>query len=246
MRPNSVDAVATRVHGGSASVPLFSRRPWRQDERTLIVFARAPVVGMAKTRLITGLDEVAAHQLYTAMFLDTLALARRAGMPVLLSLAGESHVLDLPPSWEAVQQPDRSFGERLSWSFEQAFRRGAKHAVLIGADLPQLAAQTVVEAFAALATHDAVVGPTLDGGYYLLGLNQPSPWLFNGVSWSTAEVYGETLALLTERQKCTATLAVERDVDTLDDALVLAAVLREEPQRAVLTARVLREVLATG
>jgi uncharacterized protein len=227
-------------------VPFFSKRPWRQDERTLVVFARAPVVGVAKTRLVADLDEAAAHRLYTAMFLDTLALARRAGVPVLLSLAGESHIFDLPRSWQAVQQPDRSFGERLSWSFEQAFRRGARHAVLIGADLPQLPAQTVVEAFAALATHDAVVGPTHDGGYYLLGLNQPSPWLFNGVSWSTADVYGETLALLAERQKRTATLAEYRDVDTLDDALALAAVLRDEPQRAVLTARVLREILATG
>jgi rSAM/selenodomain-associated transferase 1 len=227
-------------------VPFFSKRSWRQDERTLIIFARAPVVGAAKTRLVAGLDEVAAHRLYTAMFLDTLALARRAGMPVLLSLAGESHIFDLPRSWQAVQQPDRSFGGRLSWSFEQAFRRGARHAVLIGADLPQLPVQTVVEAFAGLATHDAVVGPTHDGGYYLLGLNQPSPWLFNGVSWSTADVYGETLALLAERQKRTATLAEYRDVDTLDDALALAAVLRDEPQRAVLTARALREILAAG
>lgn len=227
-------------------MPLFGRGQTRRDERTLIVFARAPVPGAAKTRLLAGLDEAVAHRLYTAMFLDTLALARRVGTPVLLSLAGTSHLFDLPRNWELVQQPERGFGERLAWSFEQAFRRGATRAVLIGADLPQLPAATVAEAFAALDSNDAVVGPTHDGGYYLLGLNQPSPWLFSGVTWSTADVFSETLALLAARDKRAATLAVHRDVDTLDDALALAALLRDEPRRAVLTARALGEILATG
>ena len=212
----------------------------------LIVFARAPVAGAAKTRLQPDLDADAANALYTAMFIDTLALARRLGAPVLLSLAGESHLLDLPAKWTVVQQPERSFGERLAWSFAEAFRRGARQAVLIGADLPHLPVEVLREAFAALADHDAVLGPTHDGGYYLLGLNDLAPWLFDGIAWSTADVFSQTAALLERRHKRTALLPEQRDIDTLDDALAVAPLLREQPALAVLTAWTLSRLLVAG
>jgi rSAM/selenodomain-associated transferase 1 len=212
----------------------------------LIVFARAPVAGAAKTRLQPHLDINAANALYTAMFIDTLALARKLGAPVLLSMAGESHLLDLPPKWTVVQQPERSFGERMSWSFGEAFRRGARQVVLIGADLPHLPPQTLREAFAALGGHDTVLGPTHDGGYYLIGLNDVAPWLFDGIAWSTADVFGQTLRLLERRQKQVALLTEQRDIDTLEDALAVAPLLRERPELAVLTARQIRGLLATG
>ena len=230
---------------GRASVPLFGR-PSPRDERMLIVFARAPVAGAAKTRLQPDLDAPSANALYTAMFIDTLALARASGAPVLLSLAGESHLLDLPAKWAVAQQPERSFGERLAWSFAEAFRRGARQVLLIGADLPHLPSEALSDAFAALADHDAVLGPTHDGGYYLIGLKDAAPWLFDGIAWSTADVFAQTMTLLEQRHKRTALLPAQRDIDTLEDALAVAALLRERPGLAVLTARALRWLLAKG
>src|SRR5581483_11650266 len=164
---------------------------------TLIVFARAPQPGTAKTRLATVFGTGAAHRLYAAMFADTLDLAGRVQARRLLSLAGAA-VPDLPPDWIVLRQPERSFGERLAWSFAQAFADGARRCVLIGADAPHLQPGWIDEAFAALASADVVVGPTHDGGYYLLGLREAAPWIFREVSWSTPAVCEQTLRLVRE------------------------------------------------
>jgi glycosyltransferase A (GT-A) superfamily protein (DUF2064 family) len=99
------------------------------------------------------------------------------------------------------------------------------------------------EAFAALRTHDVAIGPTHDGGYYLLGLRRSSPWIFRDVTWSTANVFAETLDLVRERGSCCHVLPEEFDVDTAEEARVLQRLLRSEPWRAPVTARALEEVL---
>ncbi len=209
---------------------------------TLIVFARAPQPGAAKTRLAAELGVNAAHRLYAAMFADTLDLAGRVPAQQLLSLAGTA-VPDLPPGWTVVRQPELSFGERLAWSFARAFAGGARRCVLIGADAPQLVPGWIAGAFAALAAHDVAIGPTHDGGYYLLGLREPSPWLFRDVRWSTPAVFAQTLRLARDHGQRCHSLSEVRDVDTLDDALWLHALLRREPERAPRTAAALDEVL---
>lgn len=208
---------------------------------TLIVFARAPQRGAAKTRLSSDLGVDGAHRLYAAMFADTLALADRLPARRLLSLAGAA-VPDLPQGWEVVRQPEAGFGERLAWSFAQAFARGARRCVLIGADAPHLDAAWIAEAFAALTSHDVAIGPTHDGGYYLLGLREPSPWIFRGVSWSTAAVFEQTLRLARERGRRCGLLPEEFDVDTFDEAVRLRDVLRRAPERAPRTALALDDL----
>jgi rSAM/selenodomain-associated transferase 1 len=209
---------------------------------TLIVFARAPQPGDAKTRLAADLGVNAAHRLYAAMFADTLDLAGRVPARRLLSLAG-SAVPDLPPGWAVVRQPELSFGERLAWSFAQAFALGARRCVLIGADAPHLQPGWIAGAFAALSRDDVAIGPTHDGGYYLLGLREAAPWIFREVSWSTPAVFAQTLRLVREHGRGYHLLPETCDVDTLDDARRLYALLRREPARAPRTAAALDEVL---
>ncbi len=210
----------------------------------LIVFARAPQPGAAKTRLTPGLGLTGAHRLYAALFEDTLALAERVPAERrLLSLAGSADGLRLSPGWALALQPELSFGARMAWSFAEAFARGATRCVLIGADAPHLEPQWIAAAFAALDANDVALGPTHDGGYYLLGLREPSPWLFDGVCWSTPSVFEETIRLVDERGLRCHVLPEEFDVDTIEEAQRLHELLRPEPERAPETARVLDDVL---
>lgn len=226
-------------------MPLFGR-PTPRDERLLIVFARAPASGTAKQSAQTKPGDDLALRLRNAMFLDTLALARAAGTPVLLSLAGDSHDFDLPADWRVVRQPNSSLGDRLAWSFAQAFARGAQQMVLIGARLPHLPVSLLHEAFTALKREQAVIGPAHDGGYYLLGLNDQMPWLFNGITWGAADIFSQTLALLEAHHRRTALLPEQHAMRTREDAIAVAPLLRDQPALAVLTARVLSERLAAG
>lgn len=205
----------------------------------LIVFARAPFRGAAKTRLAPALGLTGAHRLYAAMFADTLALSGGYPADHLLSLAGPALPFDAPPGWTVISQPERTFGERLAWSFSRAYARGAGRCVLIGADAPHMPSARLDEAYAALATHDVAVGPTRDGGYYLLGLRAPSPWIFSDIAWSTAGVFAQTLKLAEAHGCRSRVLPDEFDVDTADEARQLHELLRREPARAPRTARAL-------
>lgn len=163
----------------------------------LIVFAKAPVPGYAKTRLAKALGDEGAARLASRMLGHTLAAARAAALgPVELCCAPDtSH----PQFVRAGQQPgiglspqgEGDLGERMA----RAIARGleAHRAVLlIGTDAPGLDGPMLRRAAVALRTHDAVAGPASDGGYVLIGLSRPAPGLFAGVTWSSAEVMAQT------------------------------------------------------
>jgi rSAM/selenodomain-associated transferase 1 len=201
----------------------------------LIVFARAPHLGAAKTRLTPELGVDGAHRLYAAMFADTLALAARRPGARLLSIAGTLGPHEAP-GWPIVRQPEGTFGQRLDWTFAQAFAQGGTRCVLIAADAPHMPSARLSEAFAALHSHDVVLGPTHDGGYYLVGLRTPAPWLFEGVGWSTADVFDQTLRLVRSHGQRCLVLHEEFDVDTPDEARRLHELLEREQSRAPRTA----------
>ena len=107
----------------------------------------------------------------------------------------------------------------MSAAFASAFRDGAAKAVIIGTDVPELDAATAHRAFDLLTEHDAVVGPTVDGGYYLLGMKRPGLDLFTGVPWSSKAVLEKTIGLLRRKSASFATLPEVADIDTEDDYL---------------------------
>lgn len=165
--------------------------------------AKAPRVGEVKTRLYGELGAEHATALYAAFVRDTFALAAsvRARRPALEVMLCYSPVDGLPAlealvgsGVSVLPQRGADLGERLENCFRDVVEQGFASVVVVGADSPSLPIEYLVEAFDALGGgSDLVLGPTSDGGYYLIGARRPYSTLFEGIAWSTDTVYQETL-----------------------------------------------------
>ncbi len=102
-------------------------------------------------------------------------------------------------------------------AFTTIFAMGYAHALLVGTDLPTLPESSFSQALHLLNIHDLVLGPAMDGGYFLIGLNRPTPALFTDIAWSTDQVLAQTRRKADILGLKTALLPTERDVDTIDD-----------------------------
>jgi rSAM/selenodomain-associated transferase 1 len=185
----------------------------------VLLFAKAPRRGLVKTRLAADLGEDAALRLY-----------RKVGARVATSV-GEHYALTVwhdPPeaqdemrAWLGehvyVPQRGRDLGERLAHAFAWHFAKGDGPVIVIGADAPHVSGATVAEAERHLGDIDAVIGPSVDGGYYLLGLRAPSPTVFEEIPWSTDRVFSITVARCRACHLRVQVLAVLRDLDTAAD-----------------------------
>jgi uncharacterized protein len=167
----------------------------------IVIFAKAPVPGRVKTRLIPALGEIGAARLAHKMLLDTAAQAVAAGLAV-PELCVDPHPLD--PDWHGFLPADQlritaqgegDLGERLARAARRVTLLGER-VLLIGTDCPRLDARLLRSAAAELEGHDAVIHPTFDGGYALLGLQRFDPSLFSEIAWSTDAVARTTIGRL--------------------------------------------------
>jgi hypothetical protein len=188
----------------------------------ITIFAKAPVPGQVKTRLIPALGEAGAARLAYRMLLDTVAEAVAANLAI-PELCTEPHPLE--PEWEPFLPPDQlrftaqgegDLGERLARAAKRTLLLG-EHVLLIGTDCPGLDRHRMREAALALQEHDAIVHPTEDGGYALLGLRRFDPSLFENIAWSTADVAAETIARIRALGWSLRIGATLRDVDVPAD-----------------------------
>jgi len=171
---------------------------------TLVVFARAPVEGAVKRRLAAALGPARALALYEAFLDDACALAaslsstRSIARGVLAVTGGADHPAVVERArahgLAIAEQRGGDLGARMANALEDNFTYGP--VCVIGSDSPTLDRALVVEAFAALARHDVVLGPATDGGYWLVGARRPAPDLFAGIEWGSDRVLVETLARL--------------------------------------------------
>jgi rSAM/selenodomain-associated transferase 1 len=165
----------------------------RLSATRLLIFARAPVPGRAKTRLIPVLGAEGAARLHGRLVCRQVAVLAAVGLwPLELWIDGEpQHPLfrRLARSHPLTVQVQRGgdLGERMYLALRTALGR-ADSAVLMGSDCPLLDAALVIEAAERLGTHEAVLGPVQDGGYALLGVKRADPSLFAGVPWGTGRV----------------------------------------------------------
>lgn len=158
----------------------------------IVIFAKAPVAGQVKTRLIPALGEEGAAALARQMLLDTCREALAAGLgAVELCLSGS--LGDFPQSVEVSDQGEGDLGERLARAAERVMAQG-EAAIFIGTDCPELDAHRLRKACSELERHDAVIHPTYDGGYGLLGLRRHDRSVFTGIEWSTSTVAAATIA----------------------------------------------------
>ena len=212
--------------------------------KTIAVFARWPESGQVKTRLSPALPAALACQLQRAMLADTLAAARAANASrrvLCWADAPDSARLD-EPGFATATQRGEGLGARLTAAFADQFRSDSGPVVIAGCDAPEITAAAFDAAFVALAAHDLVLGPTPDGGYYLIGLARLAPGLFEGISWSTERARVETQALAAELGLTTAALEPLADVDTPADLVALIGRLLERPGAAAATAAALAEI----
>lgn len=172
----------------------------RQPQPRLVVFAKAPQAGAAKTRLIPALGAQGAADLARRMLRHTLdqALAANVGtVELCMSPAPGAPPwvdVDLPAGIDRSDQGDGDLGQRMARAVDRVTTTTLRQPVLLmGTDCPALSAAHIAQAAQALAQHDAVVIPVADGGYVLIGLHAPCPDVFTGMPWSTPTVAGETL-----------------------------------------------------
>lgn len=218
----------------------------------LAIVAKAPRPGESKTRLIPAVGPDGAARVAAAMLRDTSAMAasvalERSGMRVAVCFApagAEAEVRrHVPAAVLAVEQAPGSLGERLQRAFADLFATGAGRVVAIGSDSPTLPASTIGSAFEALRLGaDVVIGPSRDGGYYLIGLRQPIPELFERVPWSTSRVLTTTLDRAADAGASVDLLPVWYDVDEPADLEDLAARLDVPESAGSHTRACLREL----
>jgi rSAM/selenodomain-associated transferase 1 len=189
------------------------------DGCPVLVFAKAPVAGRVKTRLIPELGAERARDVYEHLLHRTVRLALESGVgPVSLWCAPDAGhpVFQLLSSRYPVglaRQMGADLGERMARALALALE-GADRAVLIGSDCADLTADDLREASAALARgSDAVLGPAVDGGYVLIGVRRPGSPLFVDVPWSTDRVLAVTRERLTSAGWSWHELAPRHDVD---------------------------------
>lgn len=199
---------------------------------TLIVFAKEPRPGAVKTRLGRALGDEAAAKLYAAFLDDTLAVCRTVDAELCVSYTPASAAGwfgALAPDAVLMPQPEGDLGTRLNAAVESAFLIGATGVVVVGSDLPQLETADLERALRAVEMNRAAVGPTRDGGYWLLGLPRPAPEVFSGVDWSTQRVLGQTLDRLAAEEFEVMRLTTRFDVDDAADLERLKAMLEKLP-----------------
>lgn len=163
-----------------------------------MIFAKAPILGWVKTRLIPALGARSATQLYEKLLIKTLEVATesKVGPVELWCTPSTDHPFFLRCQQrfpiDLCQQADGDLGRRMANAFQTALRR-CSSAILIGSDCPSLTAGDIERAHYALASgSSAVIAPAEDGGYVLIGLRQFDPSLFEDIAWGEERVFEET------------------------------------------------------
>lgn len=194
------------------------------------MFLKSPRPGSVKTRLAAGLDAEAAAAIAVVLIDRTMAALSEFGGRVELRFtpddAGDEIRRWGAKAWRAVPQGEGDLGQRLERAVAAAFAEGETRVLVVGTDCPGLSAEDLDEALRILEDRDVVLGPSEDGGYWLIGLRLPLPELFAGVAWSTDTVCETTRRRAVEGGRSVGLLRRQLDVDTLED---WRRWLREQP-----------------
>ena len=210
------------------------------QRRTLVVMAKAPKPGMVKTRLIQSLPAPAVTALYRCLLEDTVALARSLTAVELAVMCPESDRDELAQllgnSVQVVAQKGEGLAAGLTSVFRHFIAAGQQQVIAFNSDSPHLAPSVLDSAFEILATHDVVVGPTHDGGYYLVGTKSAHPSLFEGDGMGTKSAFDRLLTRTKLLELSTGFTEPFYDIDLADDLIQLGHELRLAPTRAPRTA----------
>ncbi len=197
------------------------------NKNALIVFLKAPEKGKVKTRLSMDLDEGFVLELYQAFICDLLET---------LEPVSETFIYVWPPEkkndlealigkdYDFAPQKGNDLGDKMANALDEVFKKGYERAILIGGDIPEITADIIFQAFNILSACHCVVGPSKDGGYYLIGFQKFrfSTQVFDGIEWSTSKALEQTISTMKNLALSWGTLPALEDIDTLEDLNALA------------------------
>ena len=185
----------------------------------LIIFVKKPEAGKVKTRLAETVGTENALRVYKALLSHTREVSLAVEVDREVHYATEMDNTDgwSPPAFKRLLQPAGDLGERMKAGFCQGFNAKYSSIIVIGSDCLDLSPKLLREAFFALESKEIVIGPALDGGYYLLGMKSFFPELFENKSWSTERVFQDTLSDVKRLGLTCFQLPVLSDIDREED-----------------------------
>lgn len=189
----------------------------------IIVFTRNPELGKVKTRLAKTIGNDAALKIYKQLLKHTEKIVRRndADKAIYYSVKVRTNDIWDNTYYQKYQQQGEDLGLRMLHAFKNGFHKGYEKIIIIGSDLFDLNETHLNTAFKILDTNDIVIGPAIDGGYYLLGMNKLHQTIFENIAWSTEHVLKDTLKKL--ENETVFLLEALNDIDTFED-------LKQQPQ----------------
>ncbi|MEM6803979.1 MAG: TIGR04282 family arsenosugar biosynthesis glycosyltransferase [Bacteroidota bacterium] len=189
------------------------------QKRLLLIFVKHPEKGKSKTRLAKGIGHEKALEVYRKLLAHTRDISLKLSADKAVFFGNQMPEKDLwtEAGLARYQQVGEDLGARMLHAFDWAFTQGYTQICIIGSDCANLTSDILDQAFQELYTHDFVIGPARDGGYYLLGMSALYPKVFENKVWSTSEVRKEAIADLEEGDKSYALLEMLSDVDVVED-----------------------------
>ena len=189
----------------------------QNPKNLLIIFAREPVLGKVKTRLAKDIGEHAALDIYNYLLQHIFEITCELPVVKMVSYADDIPEIDIWDNnvYQKSLQQGNDLGEKMHNSFEKGFSQGFSNIILIGSDLYDLSQGDLEEAFRALENYPYVIGPAIDGGYYLIGMKQADEQIFKNKPWGTSRVFQDTVKDLCEKEIYY--LGYRNDIDVVSD-----------------------------
>lgn len=218
-------------------------------DKVILIFLRAPQLGKVKSRLAKIIGPELALSLYRCFVRDTLETARGVGIPVHICFypaeSSETVISWLGNGFIYHPQTGSHLGRRMADAFLHAFQSGFNQAVLIGTDIPDLPRDILSDALNALQSNDAAIGPSADGGYYLIGFNANGylPAVFEGISWGKKSVFADTMRIFETFNHKVYKAPMWRDIDEYEDLLSYLERNSEEHMSGKSTARLITHTI---
>ena len=193
-------------------------------DKAIIIFARLPAEGRVKTRLAKEIGDKNAAEFYRVcaehLFLEVLKLKKQS--IDLFLFYSDKNQADQVKKWAGdgfyfYSQTGNCLGGRMLDAFQLVFNKGYNKTIIVGTDVPDINSQLLFNAFDELDKNDFVIGPSQDGGYYLLGMKSLEPELFIGIEWGTEKVFNDTLEKLNGKNISAKIMKKLTDIDTKKD-----------------------------
>ncbi len=188
------------------------------NKNALIVFVKNPIVGKVKTRLAKDIGDAKAVEVYKKLLRHTRAIIEGVDADKYVFYGDYINDDDIwNDDFTKVLQQGDDLGQRMLQAFKQLLEKGHEQVVIIGSDCYELNTTIINKAYSSLQETDTVIGPTLDGGYYLLGMTRLQDFLFKNIEWSTDTVYANTIDVIKQKKLSYTSLQQLSDVDYVKD-----------------------------